>query len=106
MKGFLTHGLDEDTNNAIAEDVHNVILDLVRYGVPLRDAIREGWALTKEMVRLTSKNQNVFEDVIDMRRILYTAVNAALKNLQMKSVEWSHSTLQEAIQEVTLEAQR
>lgn len=66
----------------------------------------KGWALTKEMVRLTSKNQNVFEDVIDMRRILYTAVNAALKNLQMKSVEWSHSTLQEAIQEVTLEAQR
>jgi len=83
----------------IAEDVHNVMLDLVRYGVPLETAVLEGWTLTKEMVRQTSKNQpgqkdqNVFEDVIDMRRILHTAVDAVHQHLNLEPVEWSHSTL-------------
>ena len=91
---------NEHTNEMIAEDVHNVILDLIRYGVPLEDAIREGWTLTKEMVRLTSKNeseekdQNVFEDVIDMRRILYTAVDAVRKQLQLEPIAWAHRTLE------------
>jgi hypothetical protein len=90
---------NEHTNEMIAEDVQNVILDLVRYGVPLETAVLEGWALTKEMVRLTSKDQpgkkdqNVFEDVIDMRRILHTAVDAVHTHLSMEPVAWSHSTL-------------
>jgi hypothetical protein len=89
----------EHTNKMIAEDVQNAILDLVRYGIPLEAAILEGWALTKEMVRLTSKgqpgkkDQNVFEDVIDMRRILHTAVDAVRSHLNLEPVAWSHSTL-------------
>jgi len=90
---------NEHTNEMIAEDVQNVILDLVRYGVPLEASVLEGWALTKEMVRLTSKDQpgkkdqNVFEDVIDMRRILHTAVEAVHKHLNLDPVVWSHSKL-------------
>ncbi len=100
---------DEHTNDMIAEDVHNVILDLVRYGIPLEEAIREGWTLIKEMVRLTSKDQpgkqdqNVFEDVIDMRRILHAAIDAVHEHLQLEPVAWAHSTLKQNEQKAAIE---
>jgi hypothetical protein len=76
-----------------------VILDLIRSGVPLETAILEGWTLTKEMVRLTSKNQpgkrdqTVFEDINDMRGILHTAVDVVHKQLNLEPVAGAHSTL-------------